>query len=245
MFSSAGGRGGSWGSSKRASSTLGYVRRRGASTAISYASGPTMRRLPSTARRPYKMQKSMTYGQTKRRAYADKSITMGYSASQHSRENKPVIVRHREYITDITTSTLPFVQRGPGNTTNLGYRLNPAASSTFAWLSNIATNFEQYKFLKLKFEYVPTCGEVGSTTGGNNALGSVMMAIEYNSLQPVAQNKQSLLEQMWSVSGKPTEYKCMSVDVKPSHTPMDKLFIQQNVQTTGNTQCAVLNCDLV
>jgi hypothetical protein len=69
----------------------------------------------------------------------------------------------RELIGDINGST-SFV------TTK--YSLNPGIGESFPWLSGEADKWEQYRFHKLRFEYVPRCA---STT-----VGSVLMSPDYN-----------------------------------------------------------------
>lgn len=80
-----------------------------------------------------------------------------------------VIIKHREFIADLTSST-GFV--------NSNYLINPGNASLFPWLSGLATNFEEYEFLGLIFEFKSTSGSAIAST--NNALGTVMMATDYN-----------------------------------------------------------------
>lgn len=63
--------------------------------------------------------------------------------------------------------------------------LNPGVASTFPWLSGQAIFWEQYRFNKLVFEYVPRCG-----TG---QAGSVIMAPDYDALdnQPITESAMS------------------------------------------------------
>jgi len=134
-------------------------------------------------------------------------------------------VKHREYIGDILSS-VNFQVWGPGSVSgaaiDTGYRINPEAAGTFPWLSGIAGSFEQYEFTGMAFEYVPTCGDALSST--DNALGTVIMSINYNSVDAVAGSKQAMMEQMWSVSGKPSEHKLMPVECKNAQNPVNKLY---------------------
>ena len=140
-------------------------------------------------------------------------------------------VRHREFVSDLAGSG-PFAIWSPGsqaqvaagiaNTLTSGWRLNPADPQTFPWLSGIAASFEQYEFKNIVVEYVPTCGDALSST--NNALGSIMMAVEYNSAVPVSSTKAQILEGMWAVSGKPSDHKCMPVECKRTMNPVNKLY---------------------
>jgi len=60
--------------------------------------------------------------------------------------------------------------------------LNPGLQTCFPWLSTVAANYELYSFKKLWFEYRTTSGEVMS--GSNPALGKVIMATNYDVIQP-------------------------------------------------------------
>jgi len=61
--------------------------------------------------------------------------------------------------------------------------INPGMIDTFPWLSGIAKAYELYKFVKLWFEYRTTSGEVVS--GGNPALGKVIMTTNYDADAPL------------------------------------------------------------
>lgn len=86
-------------------------------------------------------------------------------------------VRHREYIADITGST--------GFTTQV-FRINPGVASTFPWLSNLAANFEKYRFRSLKFMFESS---VATTTSG-----SVMLAIDLDVLDAPPATKAIMLQ---------------------------------------------------
>lgn len=49
-----------------------------------------------------------------------------------------------------------------------GYVINPADTTTFPWLSSIASLFDKYKFHKLKFTYI---NNVATTASGNVSIG--------------------------------------------------------------------------
>nr|WRQ65005.1 structural protein [Tolivirales sp.] len=90
---------------------------------------------------------------------------------------KCVTVTHREYIGEITAPNAGYVVRG--------FNVNPGLASTFPWLSSIAIRFESYLFDRLHFSYQPTCP---STTPG-----SVMLAIDYDASDALANNKVTLM----------------------------------------------------
>jgi hypothetical protein len=60
------------------------------------------------------------------------------------------------------------------------YKINPGAVGAFPWLSGLAPEWQQYQFLGLAMEYVPTSGSaIGSETVGP-ALGQVATCFKYN-----------------------------------------------------------------
>lgn len=168
------------------------------------------------------------------------AYSMDHSSDMQSVQQVPYMhgtdqcfhIKHREYIGDIQSST-GFQIWGPGSSTgypnDAGYRLNPQAAGTFPWLSGVAGSFEQYEFSGMAFEYVPTCGDALSSS--DNALGTVIMSVNYNSADVIANNKQQMMEQMWSVSGKPSEHKLVPVECKASNNPINKLYTSGSLST--------------
>lgn len=122
-------------------------------------------------------------------------------------------IKHREYISDVL-GTIGF------NSSQL--RINPQAAATFPWLSTCASAFEQYRFHGLCFEFVPTCGDALSAS--NNALGTVILAANYNAADVPALTKQALMEQMWSRSGKPSVPHLMPVECAKGQVPSTPLY---------------------
>ncbi len=77
---------------------------------------------------------------------------------------------HREKIATITTNTV-----GTFAVLNT-YALNPGLSSSFPWLSNEALGWEQYRFNRVRFIFVP-----GSPT---TSVGNLIMGPDYDSSDP-------------------------------------------------------------
>jgi hypothetical protein len=98
-------------------------------------------------------------------------------------------VHHREYVQDIASSN-----------TSLQFRLqtlsiNPGLLASFPWLSGIAINYESYRFNSLRYIYEPIAPTSTS--------GSVMMAIEFDSLDDPPNTKQQLMTNRNSVRSAP------------------------------------------
>jgi hypothetical protein len=124
------------------------------------------------------------------------------------REGKrTILVKHREYLTDILSST------GFALT---AYNINPGLSATFPWLSSVAENFEQYRLHGLVFEFRSTAGSAISST--NNALGTVIQSTEYNVNKPNFTSKQQMEAYEFSCSAKPSDSFIHPIECLPSET---------------------------
>jgi len=97
--------------------------------------------------------------------------------------NGSMRVKHREYIGEVLGSTSVF--------SNTQYPINPGLLTTFPWLSQIAPDFEEYKFNSLSFVYEP---EKPTT-----AAGYVMIAIDYDAADGSPATKQQLAASLGAV----------------------------------------------
>ncbi len=135
--------------------------------------------------------------------------------AMHS-SDESVVFRHREYICDISGTTAFTLSEFP---------INPGLSITFPYLSTIAQNFQQYRFKGLVFEYRSTSA-TALVSGTNTAMGAVMLAAQYRSDAPDFLDKQSLLNEMWSVDCKPSENVFLPVECAPQETPLRFSYIR-------------------
>lgn len=84
-------------------------------------------------------------------------------------ETGDITFAHTEFVSNVTSSGATFNSQS--------YGLNPGLLNTFPFLGQIAKYFTLFEFNGLIFQYKPTSGEFGS---GNNQLGKVIMATEYD-----------------------------------------------------------------
>lgn len=126
-----------------------------------------------------------------------------------------VRIRHREFITDVSSST---------SFANQSFSINPGLSSSFPWLAAIAQNFEEYSFDGLAVEFVSTSADALNST--NTALGTVIIAAEYNTAQDPYINKQQMENAMWAVSGRPSNSLCMPIECAPHLNPMGNQYVR-------------------
>jgi len=129
--------------------------------------------------------------------------------------SETVVLRHREYITDVNSS-VTFA--------NTEFALNPGLPGTFPFLSTIASNFQEYNFRGLVFEFKSTSADALNST--NTALGTVAMAVQYRAGASSFTNKQQVLNEMWSADSKPAESFFMPVECSPAECPMDIQYVR-------------------
>jgi len=128
-----------------------------------------------------------------------------------------VVIRFKEYLGDVFTHP---TTAGAFYTTS--YPINPGLLRTFPWLSPIAQQFDQWVPLGVVFEYKSTSSEYVST----QALGSVIMATEYDALDTIFQNKQEMLNCVFSQEGKPSLRAIHGVECAPNKNPKSMYYVR-------------------
>lgn len=114
----------------------------------------------------------------------------------------------REYLGDVIT--------GPnGVFTSQSYEINPGLPSTFPWLSGIAAQYEQWTPNGLIFEFRSTSSEYVA----QQAMGSVIMATEYDSYDTVYSSKIEMLNSAYSSECKPSETMLHGIECAPNDNP--------------------------
>ena len=135
------------------------------------------------------------------------------------------IVAHREYIKDITTSSVA------GAFKNESFIINPGQAATFPWLSSIAENYEQYRVHGMIFQFVTTSADALNST--NTALGTVIMATDYNAASPAYTNKQQMENSQYANSAKPSVSQMHGIECAPALTPVSQLFTRSGALPSG------------
>jgi hypothetical protein len=147
-----------------------------------------------------------------------------------------VCLRHREYITDITATSAFTLQ---------SFDINPGLVSTFPWLAGVAENFEEYMITGMIFEYRTLSADY--TTASSAALGFVVMATQYNVLNPNFPDKKTMENYEFANSAKPSETFIHPVECKKSLNPVSELYVRtgsvpanadQRLYDLGNFQIA-------
>jgi hypothetical protein len=93
-----------------------------------------------------------------------------HRTSHYGDETGRVRVSRREYVMKIVSPTTPSVF------TNTKFAINPGLSGVFAWLSQVAANYDEYDIEHLVFHYKP----VVSKASQSGSMGSILMASNAN-----------------------------------------------------------------
>lgn len=144
--------------------------------------------------------------------------------SMHTRSGDTIIA-HREYITDILTSATP------GAFNIQSFKINPGVSSTFPWLSEIASSYEEYEMLGCVFEFKSTSSDALNST--NTALGYVLQGTNYNAAAPNFQNKLAMLNTQYSTDCKPSQSCLHPIECDPHFNPMMSQYVRSGAVPAG------------
>lgn len=136
-----------------------------------------------------------------------------------------VRICYREYIGDVTTTNRTFDNI-------MQWRLNPGLATEFPWLSGIAGQFQEYKWNNLAFSYISRSATAVNST--DLALGSLMMATDYNTYNPLFPGKLACLQMAGCVSSGPQSNFVHVVNVKPSTTVVDRFYVRGTTVPEGD-----------
>lgn len=148
----------------------------------------------------------------------------GYVPMMH-KDSQTIVVRHREFITEVTGKIAYTVQRS--------FPINPGLGLTFPWLSGIASQFSEYKIKGMVYHYIPSSGNAVSST--NAALGTVMLQTSYRANEAAPSSKVELLNEYWSNESKPSESFCHPIECDPRENPFAIQYVRTgDVPSTDN-----------
>ena len=106
----------------------------------------------------------------------------GAASASFGDDGMTIRLRKREFIADMLAP--PTV----GAFFNTPYSINAGSRETFPFLSQIASNFEEYCFDGLVFEFISSASPYTAGT----ALGTVVAAMQYNAASPDFSNKYTM-----------------------------------------------------
>jgi len=128
---------------------------------------------------------------------------------------------HREFVADIFSG--PTLVSGATVFNLQQFIINPADEALFPWVSQIAENYEMYELLGLIFEYVPASGNAVSST--NAALGTVIMATQYNSLDAPFTSKRQMESYEFATSTVPSMPMLHPVECASQSNTLTTLYV--------------------
>lgn len=153
-------------------------------------------------------------------------------------------VRHREFLGDVISSSTI------GAFSLQSYPINPGLNRSFPWLSSVCgASFQQYRLNGMVFEYRSMSADALNST--NTALGSVVMATDYDSADASFTNKQQMENTEFGVSCKPSSCMIHGIECARSQTSVNELYIRAFAVPTGkdprlydmgNFQIATVGC---
>lgn len=126
------------------------------------------------------------------------------------KQDRSLRLRHREYIGDILTSATA----GGFNLEN--YLINPGNTLLFPWLSGISQSFQQYRIHGMVFMFNSTSSDALNST--NTALGTLVMATNYDSNEAVYTSKQEMENSFFSNATRPSASALHPIECQPSQT---------------------------
>ena len=132
-----------------------------------------------------------------------------------------VIIRHREYLQDVLTGA-------SGAFSLQSFDINPGLPGTFPWLSQIAPAFEQYRLRGMIFEFKSTSADALNST--NTALGSVIMATEYDATKPNFGNKLSMENHEYSSSARQSSSMLHPIECARRADVLTELYVRDGTQ---------------
>lgn len=146
-------------------------------------------------------------------------ISEGNSPAAMHSTNSSVVVRHREYITDLVS--------GPANSfTSTTYAINPGLVNSFPWVSSIAAQYEQYKVKGMVYEFKTLYADAIASSAANSSIGGVIMSTNYNSVKPPFANKQQMDNAEYTTSCKPSECMYHPIECDPASYPVKQFYVR-------------------
>nr|AQU11760.1 capsid protein [Cruciviridae sp.] len=140
------------------------------------------------------------------------------------------IIRHREYIGDVYTGTnVAGTTGGPSQFNITTFAVNPGLQATFPWGAGVAINYQEWEPRGIIFEFKTTSSDSNNVSSSSINLGSVIMANDYNVLNPVFTNKQEMENTEAAGSCKPSQSMTCELECDPKYNPMGKYFVRNGL----------------
>lgn len=130
-----------------------------------------------------------------------------------------VRIQHREFLGDLISSATP------GQFEIKDFQINPGLEATFPWLSQVVgNNFQQYRIHGMVFEFRSMSADALNST--NTALGSVVMATDYDSTDLRFTGKAQMENTEFGVSCKPSACMIHAIECDKKQTTISELYMR-------------------
>lgn len=129
-----------------------------------------------------------------------------------STNGRSFIVRHREFVTELASST-SFTLRD--------IALNPGLPSSFPWLNAIANGFARWRFNGAIVEFVSSVSPQGA-----NSSGEVCMCTLYDTSAPAPSTIVEMSNAAYAMLGRPMDNMLMAIECAPDMNPMKLLNVR-------------------
>lgn len=112
-------------------------------------------------------------------------------------------------------------------------RVHPSLASMFPWLSAIAYQYQEYRWLGLVFEYRST---TANAVQANPGLGSVTLASNYDTGMPPYPNKAAALSSLYATSCKPADSMIHPIECSPDTLAKPWFYMHTDGSTNMSKQ---------
>lgn len=161
-------------------------------------------------------------------------LPMGSQLAAFGNMELGTIVRHREYIRDVV------VPAAPGSFANITFALNPGLSGSFPWLATIAGQYQEYQWMGCVFEFRSTSSE----TATGLALGSVVMASNYDTAEAAYVDKREMENSQYCVSAKPNVTFHHPIECDPSVSSVRVKYVRNGAVPAGKDARLYDHCNV-
>lgn len=149
------------------------------------------------------------------------SLVNSSQIPQFAHGKNTVRIQHREYLGDVITSATA------GAFSIQSFPINPGISTTFPWLyAVVGGNWQQYRINGMVFEFRTMSGDALTST--NTALGSVVMATDYDSTDQRFQSKAQMENTEFGVSCKPSSCMIHAIECARAQTSINEQYVRYN-----------------
>lgn len=138
-------------------------------------------------------------------------------------ETGNITIRKREYLFDVFSPTVP------ANFTTTQFQANPGLGGLGLFVSQIASNYEKYRYRQLIFTYKPTVTDSSST----GQMGSVLLAFNSNAGASKFVTKQQMAEYDGAMSVRVCDAATLGVECDPKKGADSWNFIRVGSVPTG------------